>query len=472
MSASGDIDLGRDFFLGSTTSAVQCEGGGIDNDFTRWAATHPGWAQANPGLDHWNRLDDDYAHLARNNHSAHGLTVDWARIEPQDGVIDHAALQHYRDEIRICRAHGMEPMVTLLQYALPTWLAARGGVLAPDAVDRFAKFARLCAEELGDGVTWWNTMNEPNSLAAAGYLVGVWPPGQTSVFQMSRAFDAMLRMHAAAAAAVHDVAARNHRTAKVSVAYISDGHRPWQWWNPLDRTAARLYEYGANRWFLDSIAAGRSLWPIGNGDEIPGLRGSLDYLGLNFYGRSWDHVSPKGGRWGSPVVSKPDPDPHPPGVDADGLYATVLRLWNSYQLPLMITENGVDIPEPDSANARGRAIIDFLSALNHAQRDGVPVLGYLHWTDWDSPEWQDGYTQHYGLFGFDPATGRRWNKPAAATYAEICARRGIPATWLSAINRQSPAQRDREAAHQLRALLRAQRQHGVARRPRAATQLS
>jgi beta-glucosidase len=448
----GDMALGRDFFFGTQTSAVQVEGGGIDNDITRWAATHKGWAAPNPGLDHWNRLEEDYAHLQQNGHNAHGFTVDWARIEPRPGVFDKAAIAHYKQEIAICRAHGMEPMVTLYQYALPPWLAAKGGFLAKETPQRFAEFARVCAESFGDQVTWWSTMNEPNTVAAAGYLAGLWPPGMKNPLAMMRALNTQLKMHAAAAAELHKVAKAHGREAKVGIVFIDDKMRPYQKWNPLDRIITKLYDYVGNRWFLNSLAKGKSIWPVGDGKRIPGLKGSLDYLGLNFYGRGWGHFTL--GKDG-PIKEMPNPEhkgKQEPPMDADGLYERIVADYNQLKVPVMITENGVDIPEPDSENLRGRAIVDALAAMKHAKDDGVPVIGYMHWTDWDSPEWHDGWTQHYGLFGFDPATGRRWDKPAAATFEAIARKHAIPQEWLTADDKQSPALRDGHAAAALKEL--------------------
>ena len=448
---SGDMALGAGFYMGTSTSATQVEGGGIDNDIARWASTHAGWAQPNPGLDHWNRLEEDYAHLEQNGHNAHGFTVDWARIEPQPGQYARAALDHYKQEIAICRKHGMEPMVTLLQYGLPPWLAAKGGVLAPDATQRFAAFAHVCAEEFGDQVTWWATMNEPNTLAAAAYLAGLWPPGKKNPLSMMHALDAQVRMHAAAATELHKVARARGRDAKVGIVFIDDKEYPAQTWNPIDQAAAKLYDYVGNRWFLDALADGKAHRPVGKGEEVPGLKGSIDYLGLNFYGREFGHFNPFASN--GPLVGKPDPD-HPgkqPVMDAAGLYERILADYTQLRVPILITENGVNIPEPDADNQRGRAIIDALAAIKHARDDGVPVLGYLHWTDWDSPEWHDGWTQHYGLFGFDPQTGRRWDKPAAATFEVLARRLAIPQAWLTADNRQSPALRDRHAKAALQA---------------------
>jgi beta-glucosidase/6-phospho-beta-glucosidase/beta-galactosidase len=294
-------------------------------------------------------------------------------------------------------------------------------------------------------------MNEPNTLAAAGYLAGVWAPGQTSPTAMMDALEGQLRMHAAAATAVH----KHDPDAKVGIAYIDDTTYPYQWWDPTDQVATRTYDYVGNKWFLDSLAAGKALRPVGDGEEIPGLKGSLDFVGLNFYGREWGDFSiTGGGREGSPIVGHSNPESEGPEqpFDEEGMYERILAATNKFHLPVLITESGVDLPEPDTKNRRGRAIVDTLAAIKHANDDGANVFGYLHWTDWDSPEWHDGWSQHYGLFGFDPKTGRRWDKPAAATFETIARRKAIPAEWLSDDNRESPARRDPHAAHELHVL--------------------
>lgn len=466
-SRPGDLRFGSDFYFGTQTSAIQVEGGGIDNDITRWALTHPGWAPPNPGLDHWNHFETDYQQLGADGHTAHGFTIDWARIEPEEGRFDLGAeaLAHYRQEVLSCRRNGMEPMVTLLQYGLPPWLAEKGGILNPRAPELFARFTRAVMEGVedregnfvqgvGDEVTWWNTMNEPNTLAAAGYLAGIWPPGQKSIFQLCRAFDAQLRMHAASTRAIREVASSHGRRSMVSFAHNVNPHAAYRWWHPLDQAWARTYEYVANRWFLDSIEQGKSIWPVGNGDEIPGLKGSLDYLALNYYGRTWSEVGLGAkGDFGAPAQDRGNPDrpPRPRGTgDPDGLYQVALSLWNQFHLPVMITENGVDVAATNDRETRGRAIVDHLAAFYHLREAGVPILGYLHWTDWDSPEWHDGWTQHWGLKVFDPATSRTWDRASAAVFRTIARLHAIPEPWLSAENRQSPAERDGPCAREFR----------------------
>ena len=179
------------FLMGTATAATQVEGGGINNNITRWALSHEkdGWIPFNPGLDHWNRIQEDYEHFAANGHNAHGFVIDWGRVMP-NGVFDSESvkvLEHYREEILTCRALGMEPNVTLMEYAIPNWLEDNGGLLNPDCPEYFREFTQHCLDYLGDVVTFWTTMNEPNTLIGAAYVGGLWSPGETSIFKGARA---------------------------------------------------------------------------------------------------------------------------------------------------------------------------------------------------------------------------------------------------------------------------------------------
>jgi beta-glucosidase len=256
---------------------------------------------------------------------------------------------------------------------------------------------------------------------------------------------------------LHKVAKEHDRKAMVGIAYIDDRVYPDQEWNPLDQLSSGIFDYAANRWFREGMATGRSPEPFGDGEKIPGLKHSLDYIGLDFYGRDWGHMDAKEG-----YIPKTNPERQgtEPPFDYDGMYEMMLSTYNQLHVPVMITESGVDLPEPDKDNIRGRVLVDSFAAIHHAQSDGVPVLGYLHWTDWDNPEWQSGWTQHFGLFGFDPKTGRRWDKPAANTFEAISRRHAIPQQWLSAEDKQSPVERDDHAAHELD-VLRQQQAAGV-----------
>jgi beta-glucosidase len=405
--------------------------GGLDNDWARMERDHPhrihDGSVSGIACDHYTRYRDDLATLAAMHHSAHRFSIEWSRVEPREGVFDRDALMHYRDVARTCRSLGMEPVVTLQHFTLPVWLADRGGVVCADAPRLFARFAAACAEAVGADVRWWVTINEPSVLAVFGYLYGEWPPLRHSARDFLAALGGTARMHAAAYRAVHTVATGHGWTAHVSIAHHERPLRPLDPHSPVHRLVAVLPNAVFNRWFLRACTTGRLLPPVGIGQTIPGLRGSLDYLGVNYYCEERVRFNARRRRelFAEPVT--------PPGVplsafgwtiDAGGLRRALESLWEEFHLPILVTENGV----ADEADAlRPAFIVDHLGAICDAVDAGVDVRGYLHWTAMDNFEWAEGYSKHFGLLAVDRATLERTAKPSAALMAEICRTASLPA---------------------------------------------
>jgi beta-glucosidase len=164
---------------------------------------------------------------------------------------------------------------------------------------------------------------------------------------------------------------------------------------------------------------------------VPGLAGSLDYVGLNYY---CDDVLSFSLRHARELFADQRPQPDRPlnsfgwAIDPEGLHRALhLVAKETGGLPVMITENGVADREDE---LRPRFLVDHLAAVHRAIAEGVDVRGYLHWTAWDNFEWAEGWSQRFGLFSVDPHTLARRAKPSAAVYAEICRSRSIPARLL------------------------------------------
>jgi beta-glucosidase len=421
--------LPKEFLLGCATAAHQVEGG-IDNDWSRWVADHPeaiaGGGDAIIAIDQYRRYREDLEQLGSMHHSAHRFSIEWARVEPQPGKFDRDALAHYADVVRTCRRNRMEPVVTLHHFTLPAWLAESGGFGAPDAPMRFARYAAACAEAFGDMVTWWVTINEPTVVAVLGHLEGAWPPGERSLRSTLVALRGLLRMHAAAAHAINVVSETHHRTAQISIAHHERRLLPRDASSSLDRTVSRVPDFLFNRWFLRSCVAGRVLRPVGHGEVVPGLAGSLTYLGLNHY--TSESVSLDIGAPGM-LFARHEAVPGLPlsaagwAIDATGLRNALTDLWREFGLPIMVTENGVS---DDHDELRPAYLRDHLSAVADAIDAGVDVLGYLYWTAWDNFEWAEGYTQRFGLIAVDRDTQERIPKPSATLFAEICRTHEVP----------------------------------------------
>jgi beta-glucosidase len=427
---SGGLTFPDGFLFGCATAAHQVEGGNV-NDWSRWERV-PGHIKdgstADVACGHWSRYREDLADLAAAGQNAHRFSVEWSRVEPSEGRFDGAALAHYADVVRACRRLGMEPLVTLHHFTFPQWLADQGGPSAPAAPLRFARFAAACAEAFGADVRWWITVNEPVVLATIGWLRGEWPPGETSLPRTFAALRGLARMHAAGAAALRHVATVHGREAMVSVAHHVRGLLPADPSSALDRVAAALPNHLFNRWWLRACRSGRLAPPIGLGERVPGLAGSLDWVGLNYYCDdvlAFDVTRP------GELFARQGPVPDRPvssfgwAIDPDGLRRALhLVSDETGGLPVMITENGV---ADDHDELRPRYIVDHLAAVHQAMGEGVDVRGYMHWTAWDNFEWAEGYGQRFGLHSVDRQTLRRCPKASAAVYAEICRTRSLPA---------------------------------------------
>lgn len=427
---AGDLRFPDGFLFGCATAAHQVEGGN-HNDWSRWEQ-QPGrikdGSTARVAVDHWSRYRDDLAELAARGQNAHRFSVEWSRVEPREGVFDSDALAHYADVVRVCRSLGMEPLVTLHHFTFPLWLADQGGARAAAAPLRFARFAAACAEAFGADVRWWITVNEPVVLATIGHLRGEWPPGETSLLRSFAALRGLARMHAAASLALRHVAAVHGREARVSVAHHVRGLLPADPASPLDRAVAALPDFVFNRWWLRVCRSGVLQPPVGLGERVPGLAGSLDFVGLNYYCDdvlAFDLTRP------GELFARQRPAPGRPlssfgwAIDPEGLRnALHLVSRESGGLPVIITENGVADAHDE---LRPRYIVEHLAAVHRAVAEGVDVRGYMHWTAWDNFEWAEGFSQRFGLAAVDPDTLERCPKPSAAVYEEICRTGGIPA---------------------------------------------
>ena len=178
------LSFPRHFLWGTASAAHQVEGGNTGNDW--WAfEQRPGaiWHgdRSDGACNWWHDAEQDFGLMAEMGLNSHRLSVEWSRIEPQEGSFDPAAIARYRQMLCGLRERGIEPMVTLFHFSSPLWLERQGGWTNPAAVGHFRRFVQHTVEQLGDLVRLWCTINEPNVYAAFGYLFGEHAPGVKSL---------------------------------------------------------------------------------------------------------------------------------------------------------------------------------------------------------------------------------------------------------------------------------------------------
>ena len=262
------------FLWGAATSSHQVEGNNRNNQWWRFEQ-EPGRIRngdrSGAACEHWNRFDEDFALAAADSHNAHRLSLEWSRIEPQQGVFDASAIAHYHDVFASLRLHRLTPIVTLHHFTDPLWIWDRGSWENRETIDRFIEFATFCGREFGGEVDWWCTVNEPDVLAFRGWSQGVWPPGKRDNSAALAVMANLIEAHGRAYRALHQAdtidADGDGRAAIVGFAKHAVILEPLRPWFPAD-VMLRNFEH---RVFNQAVLGAASHGYIDL--RIPGARG-------------------------------------------------------------------------------------------------------------------------------------------------------------------------------------------------------
>ncbi|HET9588549.1 MAG TPA: glycoside hydrolase family 1 protein [Anaerolineales bacterium] len=403
------FEFPENFRWGTATAAHQVEGNNVNSDV--WVLEHiPGSPYEEPSgdaCDHYHRYRQDIALLAELGFNTYRFSVEWARIEPEEGEFSRAILEHYRDVLRACHEHGINPMVTFHHFTSPRWLIASGGWENKDTVDKFARYCERTTESLGDLIGAACTINEAN-IAALLVKLGFAPPTE----ERQRA----------------------------------------PWWSaaagafgvPPERLAPFLYALtpeaieivlSAHRKGVEAIKSGPGDFPAGvtlavqdiqatEGGEtlaaemrreindifLEALQGD-DFVGVQSYTRT--RVGPEG--------ILPDEE----GVELtemgyefwpESLESTIRYAIEKTGLPVIVTENGIATTDD---TRRLEYIRRALRGVSNCLKDGLDVRGYTYWSALDNFEWSLGYRPTFGLIAVDRETQERTVKPSARWLGEV-----------------------------------------------------
>lgn len=446
-----------DFLWGAATSAYQIEGSldadgrgrSVWEDFCSHSDAIEGGADASIACDSYLRWQEDFAILSQLGLNSYRFSIGWSRVIPEGtGPTEPRGLDHYERQVDALLERGISPVVTLNHWDMPSALMANGGWMARSSVGAFAHFCEVVAERIGDRVEWWITQNEPWIIQLLGYQLGLHAPGVRDLAGAVAASHHLLLAHGAGYDAM-----RPHTDGRIGAALnllpcvpASEAEQ--------DRAAAWGSDGYVNRWFLDPLlshgyppdmrehwerAIGVPLTVIRDGDESS-IAGRSDYLAVNFYTHRVMASAERGTNRPFPwrvvgsvgEVARTDEGTE---IVPDALRDLLLRLHRDYPgVPLMVTENGAiygDSPTHDGRVhdvRRIRYLRAHLSAIGEALEQGVPVLGYMHWSLLDNFEWALGYRPRFGLVYVDFRTGERIVKDSGLHYAEI-ARAGALIGW-------------------------------------------
>ncbi len=409
----------KGFLIGASTVAHQVEGNNTNSDY--WAQEqmpHSSFTEPSGiACDHYNRYEEDIRLMAQAGLNAYRFSIEWARIEPEEGRFDENEIQHYRKVIHCCRENGVEPMVTLMHFTSPVWLIKKGGWEAESTIGYFRRYAAYVAEKLGDEIKYICTVNEANmglQLAAISKRFQLMAQqarknGQKAegTVQVGMNFRKMMENRKFAAqenAAVFgnpqprifvssrtpegDVLVfRAHQAAKEAIKAI----------HPEIRVGITLSLHD-----LQALPGGQDFaekaWDEEFRHYLPYIQGD-DFLGVqNYtrtqYGPEGQMPCPEGAE-----LTQMDYEYYP-----EALEHVIRKVHADFRGDLIVTENGIATSDD---TRRVEFIRRALQGVEDCLNDGIPVKGYCHWSLMDNFEWQKGFSMTFGLIAVDRATQER-----------------------------------------------------------------
>ena len=419
----GTYHFPKGFLWGTATASHQVEGSNTNNNWYKWEEEGHTVHKSGLAADWWGgRWREDFDRAVETGQNAHRFSLEWSRIQPTPDRWDEDAIEKYRLMLRGLRDRNMTALVTLHHFTDPLWVTERGAWETEEIVPLFEKYVRKVVDALKEYTNLWVTINEPNVYALSGYGIGAFPPGKKDLKQAMRVLANMLRGHAAAYRAIHEL----QPEARVGYALHYRPMVPRTGWSPLDRLMRNIRYSGVNMGFPSAISDGVMRSPLGN-INIPEAKGTQDYLGLNYYSVDtvWFDLAKAGEMFSNSGYPK-GADMSDTGMIAnlpEGIFDSIKWITRTYpNLPIIITENGV---EDFDDHMRPRYLAQHLHQVWRAVNFNWLVKGYFHWSLVDNFEWERGWTQRFGLWGLDIDTQKRIRRPSVDLYAEICKENGI-----------------------------------------------
>ncbi|MBI2635239.1 MAG: glycoside hydrolase family 1 protein [Parcubacteria group bacterium] len=404
------------FLWGAATSAHQVEGNNRNN-WTEWekanakrlakeARTYwqPWQREVFPEMltpenyisgkacDHYNRYEEDFNLAKEMGHNAHRFSIEWSRIEPEEGKFDEKEIEHYRRVILALRERGIEPFVTLWHWTMPIWFVEIGAFSKKDNIKYFVRFCETIVKEFCSDVKFWIVLNEPEIYAGNSHLKGIWPPQKKSLISYFLAIKNLIKAHRNS----YKIIKKIIPNAQVGIAKNNIYFEAYQ--NKIhNRILKKFIDWWWNFYFLNRI------------------KNHQDFIGLNHY----FHNRIKSFRFNKNENKKvsdmgwelyPEAIPH------------VLKDLKKYNKPIYITENGL-------ADGRDKNrewfIKESLKNIHKAIEDGADIRGYFYWSLLDNFEWDKGFWPRFGLVEIDYKTLERKPRPSSYIYAEIAKNNSI-----------------------------------------------
>lgn len=375
--------------------------------------------------DHYHRYKEDVALMKELGIKSYRFSINWCRIVPEQGKINEKGLMFYSNLVDELISSGIEPMITLYHWDLPLWMHKLGGWKNSAIIDEFLFYVEAVIDALSDRVKYWMTINEPQVFIMSAYVIGNFAPFKHAIFSYKKCLRNCLLAHGKAVKLIRQKAKIEPviGLAMASTTYIPDS---------FDETGikeAAKYSFestvgeGSNSVYMDPIVLGKASPSMAkklSAEDLKIISEPIDFIGINVYQPS------------NPLINKEkyNAENLPKNslgwvIDGRCLYWTIRHYYERYHLPIMVTENGMAGNDSVSADGtvddmiRVKFLDDFISEMEKAVDEGIPVIGYQHWSLMDNLEWCEGYEPRFGIIHIDYNTQKRTIKKSGWHYRDI-----------------------------------------------------
>jgi beta-glucosidase len=411
----GSLELNRNMTLGVACVPSQADGGRISSTWNSWFEDGRMSHGNDPatGAGHWERWREDIMLMRRLGIQTCRIGVEWARVQPQNGVFDEAALSHLKEEILLLRGLGIQPLLTLHQFNDPVWFAEMGGWEEPDNIRLYLLYVEKVVRTVGHLVSEYITIFEPNTYAVKGWYLGTWPPGVRSMTRAAKVMSVMAAAHIRAYKLIHTLRrGLGFTDTRVSCALQMRVFEPKNRRNPIHASYCSMAERFFQTDLAEAVNTGKFTKPLKNYTRVRAGH-YCDFHAMSYCTRSTVSARKDGVRT--------DGDKSDTGLEiySPGIVQCGWKLMDIARLPIYITDNGVC----DRKDVfRARFIYEHLEALCRSE---LPVKRYYHRSFLDGFEWTNGYAARYGLVRTEFPTMERAVKRSGDFYSQLIRHHGV-----------------------------------------------
>lgn len=407
-----DFKFPDNFLWGSGYAGHQVEGNNIHSQHWRWEQSGGTPEKSGLACNSYELFKTD-AQLAKElGHQVFRTSVEWSRIEPEEGIIDKTAVRHYIEFFSFLKELGIKVFATLVHFTVPVWFDDKNGFRDINNIKYFERHLEYIVPKLAPYVDYWNVLNEFNLNSDVEFKLN------------------SLRFHARG---YHII--KKYSAAPISSAHAMQDYYPKRRFNKLDNVMTQYQDYCANEFFFHAIRTGEIIYP--QHDEVidTDVKNSVDFWSVNMYTRRM--VDARSGKFLSlPFEHKKlrmiDMDFYLEEMFPECFADNISRLTDR---PVIITENGCSC---DDDRFRIVYIALHLSALSEAIKAGADVRGYLHWSLLDNFEWTS-FKPRFGLCSVDFKTFERTPKDSAYFYKDIIENNGFNREILRKYLKEMPS---------------------------------